>query len=174
MKNILITGLPGCGKTTMIRKLAEIFKEFNAAGFYTSEIVEDSVRTGFMVASLFGDSKVFAHINLNSKHSVGKYHIDIKGFDTLLDSIFYNEKKTGVYFIDEIGKMECQSKKFSKLIIDLLNADKPLIVSISEKGIGLISDIKKRDDVRIVDINHENADQIVKMLTMQIRDLLLE
>ena len=174
MKNILITGLPGCGKTTMIRKLAEIFKEFNAAGFYTSEIVEDGARTGFMVASLFGDNKVFAHINLNSKYSVGRYRIDIKGFETLLDSIFYNEKKTGVYFVDEIGKMECQSKKFSKLIIDLLNANKPLIASISEKGIGLISDIKKRDDVKIVEINHENADQIVKMLTMQIRDLLLE
>ncbi|MBI5102725.1 MAG: AAA family ATPase [Nitrospirae bacterium] len=174
MKNILITGLPGCGKTTMIRKLAEIFKEFNAAGFYTTEIVEDNQRTGFLVGSLFGDTRVFAHVNLNSKHVAGKYRIDIKGFEALLDSVFFNEKKTGVYFIDEIGKMHCQSKKFSKLIVDLLDAEKPFIASISDKGTGLISDIKKRDDVMIVEIKHENADAILKMLTMKIRDLLLE
>ncbi|MHB8882355.1 MAG: nucleoside-triphosphatase [Thermodesulfovibrionales bacterium] len=174
MRNILITGLPGCGKTTMIRKLAEIFKEFNAVGFYTSEIVEDGARTGFMVANLFGDSKVFAHVNLNSKHTVGKYHVDIKGFETLLDSIFSNEKKTGIYFVDEIGKMECLSKKFEKLIISQLNSGKPLIASIPDKGVGLISEIKKRDDVRIVEINHDNADLMLKLLTMQIRDLLLE
>jgi len=173
-KNILITGLPAAGKTTLIRKLSEIFKEFNATGFYTSEIVEAGVRTGFTVASLFGDSKVFAHVNLNSKHAVGKYKIDIKGFEGLLDTIFSPEKKTSIYFIDEIGKMECQSKKFNKLVTELLNADKPLIASVAEKGLNLISDVKKREDVKIVEVTHDNFDVLLKMLTMEIRDLLLD
>ena len=174
MKNILITGLPGSGKTTAIRKLSEIFKEFNATGFYTSEIMEGDIRTGFSVASLFGDSKVFAHTNLNSKYAVGKYHVDIKGFDALLDTVFAPEKKTGIYFVDEIGKMECLSKKFSKLIIELLNSNKPLVASIADKGPGLISEIKKRDDIKLVEVRHDNADLLIKMLTMEIRDLLLD
>ncbi|MDA8083148.1 MAG: hypothetical protein M0024_05775, partial [Nitrospiraceae bacterium] len=87
--------------------------------------------------------------------------------------VFAPEKKTGIYFVDEIGKMECLSKKFSKLIIELLNSNKPLVATIADKGTGLISDIKKRDDIKLVEVRHDNADLLIKMLTMEIRDLLL-
>ncbi|MBI5641294.1 MAG: hypothetical protein HZA17_12805 [Nitrospirae bacterium] len=174
MKNILITGLSGSGKTTLIRKLSEIFKEFNPAGFYTSEIVEDGIRVGTYVASLYGDSRVLAHLNLKSNYTMGKFHIDIKGFDTLLDTLFAKDRKTGLFLIDEIGKMETQSKKFCKLIIELLNSDKPVVASITDKGTGIIADIKKRSDVRLCEITPHNVDLKLKALTMEIRDLLLE
>ncbi len=174
MNNILITGLPKAGKTELIKKLSIIFKEFNPAGFFTSEILENNEKTGFKIKNLTGDSKILAHIDLKSKHSIGKYKIDIKGFEDFLSSILLKEKKTGLYFIDEIGKMECESKKFSKLIMDLLKANKPLVATIPEKGAGLISEIKKRDDVRIFDLTPDNREQRLKELTMVIRDLLLE
>lgn len=174
MNNILITGIPGIGKTTLIRKISEIFKEFNPAGFYISEIIEDGVRTGFELVSLYGDSRVLSHINLKTKYIVGKYKVDIKGFENMLDNIFSREKKTGLYIIDEIGKIECKSKKFSKLIIDLLNSDKPVVASISDKGTGLIHDIKKRNDIKLFEITPHNHELLLKELTMEIRDLLLE
>ena len=40
-KNILITGLPGVGKTTLIKKLAEVLNDLNPIGFYTAEIREE-------------------------------------------------------------------------------------------------------------------------------------
>lgn len=174
MNNILITGFPGVGKTTMIKKLFDIFKEFNPAGFYTSEIIEEGVRTGFEITNLYGDSEIFAHVNIKSRHCVGKYKVDIKVFDRIVEQIFSKEKKTGLYIIDEIGKMECKSRKFSKLIIELLNADKPVIASIAEKGSGLINEIKKRDDINLYEITISNRDLMIKELTMAIRDLLLE
>lgn len=174
MNNILITGLPGAGKTELIKRLSIIFKEFNPAGFFTSEILENNERTGFKIENLNGDSKILAHINLKSKHSIGKYKIDIKGFEDFLNHILLKEKKTGLYFIDEIGKVECESKKFSKLIVGLLNADKPLVATVPEKGTGLISEVKKRDDVRIFELTPDNREQKLKELTMVIRDLLLE
>jgi nucleoside-triphosphatase THEP1 len=70
--------------------------------------------------------------------------------------------------------MECQSKKFSKLIVDLLSAKKPVVASISDKGIGLIADLKKRKDVKVVEVRHDNADILIKVLTMQIRDILMD
>lgn len=174
MNNILITGQPGVGKTTLIRRLSIIFKEFNPAGFFTSEIFENGERVGFAIENLNGDSRVLAHLNLKSKYSMGKYKIDMKGFEDFLQNILLKEKKTGLYIMDGIGKLECESKKFSKLIVDLLDADKPLIATIPEKGTGLISEIKKRDDVRIVDLTHSNHELKLKELTMVIRDLLLE
>ena len=108
------------------------------------------------------------------KYSVGKYPVDIKGFESLIETIFSKDKKTGLFFIDEIGKMECLSKKFCKLVSELLDAEKPLIASIPDKGTGFISEIKKREDIRIVEINPHNRDLKLKELTMEIRDLLLE
>jgi nucleoside-triphosphatase len=174
MKNLLITGSAGAGKTTLIKKLAEIFKEFNPAGFYSSEITEEGIITGFSVTHLFGDSIILSHVDLKSKHSVGKYHIDIKGFEAMLENIFSRDKKTGLYVIDEIGKMECQSNKFCKLISELLSGDKLVISTISEKGTGIIQEIKKRDDIKLYEITPNNRDQKLKELTMEIRDLLLE
>lgn len=37
IKNILITGAPGVGKTTLIKKLADALNDFNPAGFYTAQ-----------------------------------------------------------------------------------------------------------------------------------------
>jgi len=174
MKNILITGLPGVGKTELLKKLSVIFKEFNPAGFFTSAIVENGERVGLEIENLNGDIMTFAHISMKSKHSMGKFKIDIKGFEDFLQQVMLKEKKTGLYFIDEICKAECESKKFSKLIVELLNSDKPLIATIPDKGTGLISEIRKRDDVRLFELTQHNQEQKLKELTMVIRDLLLE
>lgn len=174
MNNIIITGIPGIGKTTLIRKLAMIFKEFNPAGFFISEILENGERVGFAIENLSGDRKVLAHISFKSKYSVGKFKVDIKGFEEFLQGILQKEKKTGLYIIDEICKMGCESKKFSKLIIELLNADKPVVATMPEKGTPLINEIRKRDDVRVFELTSGNHELLLKELTMVIRDLLLE
>jgi len=174
MKNVLITGLPDTGKTTIIKRLCVIFKEFNPVGFIKSDILEDEIRVGFEVANLLGDSRVFAHTKLKSKVSVGKYKVDLRSFDDFLDKTFSKEKKTGLYVIDEIGKMECASKKFSKLILELLDSNKPVVAAIADKGSGLINDIKKREDVALFEITEQNRDLRIKELTMVIRDLLLD
>ena len=174
MKNILITGMPGSGKTAIIKRLCIIFKEFNPVGFITSEILEDNNIVGFEVSNLHGDSRVFAHMKIKSKVSVGKYKVDLRIFDDFLDKTFSREKKTGLYIIDEIGKMECASRKFSKLIIELLGSERPLVAAIAEIGTGLISDIKKREDVALFEVTGHNRDLRTKELTMLIRDLLLD
>ena len=174
MNNILITGSTGAGKTTLIKRLCIIFKEFNPAGFVTDEVMEEGNVAGFEANNLFGDSKIYAHTKIKSKVSVGKYKVDIRGFDIFLDQTFSRDKKTGLYFIDEIGKTACESRKFGKIILGLLDARKPVISTIAEKGTGIISDIRKREDVEIFEVTEQNREIRLKELTMVIRDLLLE
>ncbi|MEJ2697921.1 MAG: nucleoside-triphosphatase [Candidatus Sulfobium sp.] len=174
IKNLLLTGNPGTGKTRIIRKLSEVFKEFNPTGFYTVEVVEDGTKAGVLVFNLQGDSRILASTSLKSRYAVGRLRIDVKSFDNLLDEVFSTEKKTGLYVVDGIEKLECQSRKFSKLIIQLLDSEKPVIASIAEKGTGLISEIKKREDVRLLEVTPENRDLRLKEITLGLRDLLLD
>jgi nucleoside-triphosphatase len=53
---ILLTGLPGCGKTTVVMQIVENLGSEKVAGFYTQEIRERGVRKGFRWKSLGGGS----------------------------------------------------------------------------------------------------------------------
>ena len=160
-KNILLTGLPGVGKTTLIRKLSEELKNLHPAGLYTEEIREEGFRKGFELISLDGKRGLLYHVEIKSPYRVGKYKVDVKGFEVFLDSIAFFAPETKFIIIDEIGKMECLSLEFKRLIKEILNSEKMIIATIAFKGSGLIEEIKKRNDVRLFKITEKNRDYLL-------------
>jgi nucleoside-triphosphatase len=160
-KNILLTGLPGVGKTTLIRRLSEELKNKHPAGFYTEEIRERGVRKGFELISLDGKKGLLSHVDIKSPYRVGKYRVDVKGLEGFLDSIAFFAPQTKLIIIDEIGKMECLSPKFKKLIKEILDSEKIVIATIAFKGSGLIEEIKKRNDVKLFEITGKNRDPLL-------------
>ena len=161
-KNILITGTPGIGKTTLIKKLSEALKDLHPVGFYTSEIREKGIRKGFELISLNGKKRPLSHTEIKSPYRVGKYRVDIKGFEEFLASITFLESASKLIIIDEIGKMECFSEKFKTIIKEILNSEKLVIATISLKDNGFISEIKRRSDVMQFEINKDNRESLSK------------
>ena len=86
-KNFLVSGLPGIGKTTLIKKLAVSLSPYNPQGFYTEEILQDGERKGFHLRSLGGESIILAHVINDSPHKIGKYRVDIDAFEDFLDAL---------------------------------------------------------------------------------------
>ena len=43
---VILTGLPGCGKTTAVMRILENLEDINTAGFYTKEIHHKGRRLG--------------------------------------------------------------------------------------------------------------------------------
>ena len=157
-KNILITGYPGVGKTTLIIKVANRLKAYNPIGFYTEEIRKTGRRLGFKLVSFDGCENVLAHVDIQSQHRVSKYRVDIEGFNKFLDKINFEITDSQLVIVDEIGKMECYSKKFQNLMIQLLNSNKPVIATIALKGSGFIKQVKERKDIiklEVTQVNHE-------------------
>ncbi len=171
-KNIFITGVPGVGKTTLITGLCDGLKEFTAAGFYTTEIREAGVRKGFSLISLDGRRSILAHVEIKSPFVVGRYGVDVSGFEEFLDSIDLAHSSVDIIVIDEIGKMECFSQRFRKLLLGLLDSRKIVIATIALKGIEFISQIKQRPDAQLYEITTKNRDSLVFKILNQLEKTL--
>jgi hypothetical protein len=60
---LLLTGVPGIGKTTVIRRVAARLQKRRIGGFYTEEIREDSDRRGFRLVGFDGSEGVIADVD---------------------------------------------------------------------------------------------------------------
>lgn len=159
-KNILITGVPGIGKTTLIRKILAQSADLNPVGFYTEEIREDGIRRGFSLIDTEGARNVLSHDEIRSPFKVGKYGVALSGFEQFLDRIPFDEPGRRLLVIDEIGKMECFSRKFRELVAVLLSSDRPVVATVAMKGAGLIADVKARTDVELIEITRDNRNNL--------------
>ena len=77
MKALLLTGRPGIGKTTVIRRVADALQGERIAGFYTEELRSRGKRTGFRIVTLDGRARLMASIHIGSPHRVAKYGVDV-------------------------------------------------------------------------------------------------
>jgi len=151
-KNLLITGLPRVGKTTLIRKLSEALKDFHPVGFYTKEIKEEGDRKGFELIGLEGTRRLLSHKEIESLFRVGRYRVNIESLEGFLSSISFFNSLSRVIILDEIGKMECLSNRFKRLVREALDSEKWVIATVAFKGEGLIAEVKERKDVKLFEV----------------------
>lgn len=169
VKKLLITGTPGIGKTTLMKTIARILKPFHPVGFYTEEIREQGTRVGFQLVSLDGWVSLMSHVNIQGPFRVGKYGVDVEGFERFLDSLPFMDPATSYVVIDEIGKMECQSKQFQRLVMAILDQDKICIATIALHGMGFIENIKRRPDITLFTMDSRNRDSLASTLLRAVR-----
>ncbi len=171
-KNILISGLPGSGKTTLIRKLADELREYDPVGFYTEEIRAHGVRKGFRITSLDGKmTGVLAAVDITGPHRVGKYGVDLDGFEKFLGALNLLDPLPRLVIIDEIGKMECLSGRFRDVASSLLDAAVPVIAAIALKAGGFIDEIKRRPDVQLYELTERNRNNLTAEIVNIVRPL---
>jgi nucleoside-triphosphatase len=157
---LLITGMPGVGKTTIIGKVAEQLRNKRIGGFYTREIRKGRERCGFQLETFDGLQKTIAHIDFPHVHRVSKYGVDIAGIDAAIASALALDTDVDLYLADEIGKMECLSASFVTAMEKLFDYGKPLVATISKEGSGFIEQVKRRPDALMWEVTHANRDKL--------------
>ncbi len=156
---ILLTGLPGCGKTTAIMKIINNLRSDKVAGFYTQEIRQNNIRKGFSWKRLDGVDGTLAHIKIKGHWRVGKYGVDVAGFEESVVPILDAERTdVELFVIDEIGKMECFSEKFVAAVRRLFASEKPVLATVAKKGAGLISEVKKYPNIKLFNLTRSDRD----------------
>jgi nucleoside-triphosphatase len=175
-RHILITGLPGSGKTSLVIGLVDKIAGVKC-GFVTEEVRDERGRTGFEIVTIpFGANSV--RIPLAVKETteifkgakgtkgalkglprVGSYRVFVENVDrAAVDSIAEGCDFT---IIDEIGKMECLSEKFRDAVLRSFDLGKRVVATVPKRGVPFAEEIKRRKDVQLFEITRDNRDSLL-------------
>lgn len=169
--NILITGQPKSGKTTLLRALIAPFA--HKVGFVTNEVRNEHGRIGFDFETHTGHTAPLARIAPETPYKVGKYFVQVAEIESILPTVATFSPNDTLY-LDEIGQMEFTSPNFERLVTAYLNAPNLCIATLSAVYENeAIKHIKQRDDVVIVEITPENRDTMLRTLLEHINKIIL-
>ncbi len=178
MPAVLVTGLPGCGKTTLVRQAVEQLG-VPATGFYTEEIRlpagrhgTGGRREGFALVTLDGKRATLASVRIRGPHRVSRYGVDVEALENVgLPALERADAKLLV--IDEIGKMELFSERFREAVLSALDGGRPVLATIMLKPHPFADAIKSRPDARLVHLTPETRARALADSVTALREMLL-
>jgi nucleoside-triphosphatase len=156
---LLLTGPPGVGKTTVIRRIAAQLEMRKLRGFYTEEIREGGERRGFRLLGFQGQERIIAHTGFAKSHRVGKYGVDVAAMDEAA-ALLAPDPAAKAYLVDEIGKMECLSERFVAAMRVLLAGRKPVVATVALRGAGFIAEAKSLPDALVWEVTPALRDEL--------------
>jgi nucleoside-triphosphatase len=157
MSVMLLTGRPGAGKTTVLRRAADLLRGWRLGGFYTEEIRTRGERRGFRAVSFDGRAWDLAHVEFRDAPArVGRYGVDVGVMDAVAATL--RQRAVDVWFVDEIGRMECLSRTFVTAMGALLDGVAPVVATVAQRGGGLIAEVKRRPDAELRTVTRATRD----------------
>lgn len=169
---ILLTGSPGCGKTTLVRDIV-LHYPGRATGFYTQEIRARGVRLGFEMITLDGKHAVLAHVDLDSRQRVGKYGVDLLALEDVAVASLQPVLETagaGLIVIDEIGPMEILSEKFCRVVVQALQGRQPVLATIVQRSTPFTDLVKSRPGVTLIEVRLDNRSNLPEHILALLRE----
>ncbi len=170
---VLLTGEPGCGKTTAIKKICEMLtaRGRKVGGIVSGEIRDRGVRAGFSLEDLSThETGILAHVSQRDGPPVGKYRVNLADIQRIaVTAIKRAIAEADVIIVDELGPMELNSMPFILAVEMALATQKHLVVTIHKRASHyLIAAIKSNPAYQILEVTLNNRNELPKTVTERI------
>ncbi len=166
---VFLTGEPGCGKTTALRKLCGMLtaRGRKVGGVVSGEIRERGVRVGFTLEDLATkETGCLAHVDQVDGPRVGKYRVNLADIERIATSAIKRAvADSDIVMVDELGPMELNLKAFVLTVEMALATPKPFVGTIHKHASHyLINAIKTNPAYRILEVTAQNRENLPKTL----------
>ncbi|HFC97264.1 MAG TPA: dTMP kinase [Thermosulfurimonas dismutans] len=167
-KKVLVHGLPGTGKTTLIERIVQKLPGVKR-GFVTREVREGGRRIGFKIYTLDGREAWLAKKG-RGWPQLGKYRVFLEAFEKLaLSSLKPDPSAPGpvIFVVDEIGKMEIFSEAFRQRIRELLSGPEPLLASVGYGKVPFLEEVLRLEGPIFCEVTPDNRDFLVSRILVE-------
>lgn len=175
IKNILIGGEKGIGKTYLVHKLIEQLQgKKNIKGYFTLMHKDkiDQELNGHEIyiypAELSIENRKEDQSNLIGCSDGKTRKINTNVFKTLGVELLSNYDDSSVVIMDEIGFFESDIVKFTSKVFEALESNSKCIVVVKEKYdneyINKVREYKEKENTIFVQLTKENRDEVFTLL----------
>ena len=166
---MFLTGVPGVGKSTVVRKVAEMIQQsgVKVGGMTSGDLRSGAARVGFEIRDLLaGETGVLAHVNQPTGPGIGRYRVRSEDLDRIgAEAILSAIKDADLIVVDEVGPMELISRRFKDAVQAALTSGKPLLGTVHRNAQDpLVRVIKSSPSIEVVEVTLENRDSLANGL----------
>jgi nucleoside-triphosphatase len=163
-RTLLLTGRPGVGKTTIIKRITEELGN-RAGGFYTEEIRGPGGRKGFRLVTLDGQEATMAHVDLKGqgRPRVSRYGVDVGAVERVgVTALRQAMQERRIVVVDEIGKMELFCGPFKDVVLQAVGGPHIMIATVMTKPNPWIDALKVQPGVEVWEVTAKNRDRMAE------------
>jgi nucleoside-triphosphatase len=166
--NLLVTGKPSVGKTTLMARIVERLQgSLHLAGFTTAEVRNSTgERIGFDIITVDGKRGELARVGLKSRFRVGRYGVNLENLEKLtLPELA--RRDVDLIVVDEIGKMECFSGRFRRAVEDALDSPVNVLATLGVSRLPFLQAMRDRPDIEMITVTEHNRDQLLNDVSVK-------
>ncbi len=170
---VFLTGNPGCGKTTVIRRVCDILVNNGTkpGGMVSEEIRKGGVRVGFSLEDLMThETGVLARVDERDGPRVGKYHVNLQDLQHVgAVAIRRAMVEADVVIVDELGPMELHSIPFILAVERALECPKRFVGTIHKRATHqLVTAIRSNPTHHMSEVTLDNREQMSNRIVEQL------